>query len=312
MSGDSYVLITAAHNEEKYIEETLRGVLAQTVPPLKWIIVSDASNDRTDAIVATCAHSNPQIELLRLEGGHSHSFAAKADCINAAYERLGTLNHAFVGILDADVTVPPEYYESLMDRCKAESDLGVTGGYIYEKTNGVFTVRPANRPYSVAGAAQFFRRDCYEAIGGIIPLPYGGIDWRAEMSAQMLGWTVHAIPDLRLLHHRRTGGANHPLRSRFKEGRKDYSLGSLPSFELVKCLGRVAERPVLAGSLARLAGFAWSALRFEKRPVSPEFVRFVRRSQRRRLLSAFRRQSVTAQHDGAPEASVASPGDVEA
>ena len=45
------MLITPARNEEAFIEETIRSVLAQTVLPRRWIIVSDGSTDRTDDIV---------------------------------------------------------------------------------------------------------------------------------------------------------------------------------------------------------------------------------------------------------------------
>ena len=35
----SYVLITPARNEAALIELTLKSVVAQTVPPKKWVIV---------------------------------------------------------------------------------------------------------------------------------------------------------------------------------------------------------------------------------------------------------------------------------
>ena len=40
---DRYVIITAARNEEAYIENTIQSVISQTALPLKWIIVSDGS-----------------------------------------------------------------------------------------------------------------------------------------------------------------------------------------------------------------------------------------------------------------------------
>ena len=36
-----YVLITPARNEAAFIELTLKYMTAQTVKPLKWVIVSD-------------------------------------------------------------------------------------------------------------------------------------------------------------------------------------------------------------------------------------------------------------------------------
>ena len=45
-----YVLVTPARNEEKNIERLIQCVVAQTVRPSKWIIVSDGSTDGTDEI----------------------------------------------------------------------------------------------------------------------------------------------------------------------------------------------------------------------------------------------------------------------
>ena len=61
-----YVLITAARNEERYIEKTIQSVIKQMIPPLKWVIVSDRSADRTDEIVQVCAIEQEYIELLRV------------------------------------------------------------------------------------------------------------------------------------------------------------------------------------------------------------------------------------------------------
>ena len=46
-----YVLISAAHNEESFIQHTLDSVCSQTLPPERWIVVDDGSTDRTAQIV---------------------------------------------------------------------------------------------------------------------------------------------------------------------------------------------------------------------------------------------------------------------
>ena len=47
----TYVLITPARNEAQFIELTIKAVVAQTIRPIRWIIVSDGSTDGTDEIV---------------------------------------------------------------------------------------------------------------------------------------------------------------------------------------------------------------------------------------------------------------------
>ena len=38
-----YVIVTAARNEEKFIENTIKSMLSQTLFPKEWIIVDDGS-----------------------------------------------------------------------------------------------------------------------------------------------------------------------------------------------------------------------------------------------------------------------------
>jgi glycosyltransferase involved in cell wall biosynthesis len=47
----TYVLITPARNEREFIGACIRSVVAQELPPARWIIVSDGSTDGTDEIV---------------------------------------------------------------------------------------------------------------------------------------------------------------------------------------------------------------------------------------------------------------------
>ena len=65
----SYVLITPARNEAEFIGLTIESVLAQTVRPIKWVIVSDGSTDATSDIVRRYAVQHGWIELLELPMG---------------------------------------------------------------------------------------------------------------------------------------------------------------------------------------------------------------------------------------------------
>ena len=62
----AYVIITPARNEAQFIEFTLKSMVAQTVKPLKWVIVSDGSTDGTDEIVSRYTAHYPWIELVRM------------------------------------------------------------------------------------------------------------------------------------------------------------------------------------------------------------------------------------------------------
>ena len=72
-----YVLITPARNEAQFIELTIKSVVAQTVRPLKWVIVSDGSTDGTEEIVNKYVADHPWIELVRMPERRERHFAGK-------------------------------------------------------------------------------------------------------------------------------------------------------------------------------------------------------------------------------------------
>lgn len=59
-------LITPARNEAQFVELTIQSVIAQSVRPVRWVIVSDGSTDGTDEIVTKYAAENLWIELVRM------------------------------------------------------------------------------------------------------------------------------------------------------------------------------------------------------------------------------------------------------
>ena len=81
----AYVLVTPARNEKDFIELTIKSVVAQTVKPLLWVIVSDRSVDGTDEIVCRYAQKYPFIHLVRNDKPSERNTAAKVHAINLGH-----------------------------------------------------------------------------------------------------------------------------------------------------------------------------------------------------------------------------------
>lgn len=281
----NYVIITPARNEAAFIEKTINSVCSQSKLPLKWVVVSDNSTDRTDEIVSEYAKQYGFIKLLRRENKEERNFGARARAIVIGYNEVRHLDYQFIGNLDADVSFGPDYYGAVLDLLQANPMLGIAGGFIYEERDGVFQSRQFNTERSVAGALQLFRRKCFEDIGGYFPMPYGGPDTVAEVMARMHGWEVRAFPELKVNHYRPTSSAEGPWKSRFRQGLKEYSLGTHPFYLFLKCCRRFSDKNLKFGSLATFAGFLWAYIRWEKRTLPPEFVRYFRKEQMRYIRS---------------------------
>ena len=156
-----YALITPAWNEEIHLEQLIRSVTEQTLLPVRWVIVSDGSTDRTDAIVRSASEQFPWISLLRRERASERHFAGKAHAVNAGYASMSDAEFDLIGNLDADITLPPDYYEFLVRRFMESPDLGVAGTPFVEEASCPEAHSYAHRFSDlnhVSGACQFFRR----------------------------------------------------------------------------------------------------------------------------------------------------------
>ena len=166
----SYVLVTPAHNEEAFIEKTIQSMIAQTHLPIKWVIVSDASTDRTDEIIQKYQEQYGWISYLRMPEGRSRQFAAKVECFNAGYDLLKEEDFDIIGNLDADLSFDPEYFWFLLDKFERDQSLGVAGTPFVEES-GYSSAENSFEGYRhVAGACQLFSRECFEEIGGYVPV----------------------------------------------------------------------------------------------------------------------------------------------
>lgn len=285
--NDRYILLTAAKNEEEYIGKALESVARQTVLPLAWIIVDDGSTDRTAEVIRQFI---PRCPFIRLESSSlrsaRRSFGSKDKAINAAYALAKTLDFDYVGVQDADIA--PErndYYELIISHFRRRQSLGIAGGSIHERTNGIWRARKGNSADSVAGGIQMFRRTCYEQIGGYTPLDYGGEDWLSQLEAKMAGWETLACQDCAIFHYRPTSSAGGKLRGAFRAGLMDASFGSHPLFEIVKCGRRLTASPWLIGSGLRFTGYLWWRLCRRSSLIAPEKTAFLRKEQLAKLRS---------------------------
>ncbi len=278
-----YVLITPARNEAQFIELTIRSVVAQTVRPLKWVVVSDGSTDGTDAMVRRYAAEHPWIELVRMPERAERHFAGKVHAFNAGYARVQGLSYDVIASLDGDISFDESYFSFLLTKLAEDDSLGVVGTPFREGANPVYDYRFVNIEH-VSGACQLFRRECFEEIGGYVPVKGGCIDHIAVLSARMKGWKTRTFPERVCLHHRTIGTAqSNAITARFKNGTKDYAIGNHPLWELCRVIYQMTKPPVAIGGLMVGLGYLSSLIRRAQRPVSRELVAFQRREQMQRL-----------------------------
>lgn len=286
MNLPPYVLVTPVRDEASFVGETILSVLSQTHLPRQWIIVSDGSTDGTDEIVRAAESRHKWIRLVTLPQRPERSFTAVVRATELGVRALTVLDYRYIGLLDADVRFAPHYFEKVIERLELSSQLGLAGGHVVDF--GLPEDRLPHNRLDVPGAAQFFRRECFEALGGLLAIPEGGWDALTCARARMLGYETRLFSDLIVQHlkprNTAEGGA---LRRAWQMGIRDHALGYHPLFELVKTASRIGDPPPLIGSMAWLAGYgvAWIARR--NRIIPRDLFQFVRSEQFARLKRQF-------------------------
>jgi poly-beta-1,6-N-acetyl-D-glucosamine synthase len=284
----TYIIITPAHNEERYVDQPFQSLIRQKILPLRWIVVNDGSSDRTGQIVQGWAEQFEFIRLVNLQRDAGRDFARKVLAFNRGLEEALGLHYDFIGNIDADISFGEHYFANILAEFQAEPALGLSGGIVYTKFDSGFATYDKTED-SVGGKVQLFRRQCFSDIGGYLPLKHGGIDAAAEIMARMKGWKVKKSLGNPAWEHRPTGFAHgRPLKAMLHDGLKFHSLGYLPLFFFLRCILRFREPPFLVGSCAAIVGYLRSMLRHESVVLPPDVVQYLRNEQQAKLKQRLR------------------------
>jgi glycosyltransferase involved in cell wall biosynthesis len=256
-----YVLVTAAYNEEKNITRTIKSVLNQTLRPEKWVIVSDGSTDGTDAIVKKFSALHDFIKYAQQEKRASDErrleqvTIAQARAMALGISLMASVPYEFLGNLDADIRLVPDFYEHIIRQMVVDETLGIAGGGVYSIDHtGKTLLGGFIQPNFVGGPTQVFRRACLEALGGY--LEAGHADCVAVSRAKMKGWKVKTFPDVRAFQYEMPKNTiREKVPTCFRMGHMDYLMGGLFTFQLIRCINRMIHPPFFFAGAAMLMGY---------------------------------------------------------
>jgi biofilm PGA synthesis N-glycosyltransferase PgaC len=283
------LLVTPARDEALHLECTIRAVAAQSRPPDLWLIVDDGSTDGTPRLLDRLAEQVPFLQVRQaparnqLAGEDGLALAAEAVAFNAALAGIDIAEFTHIGKLDADVELPPSYFERMLERFAEESGLGIAGGTLLERGDGGW--RPTKVPdHHVRGALKLYSRECFEAIGGIQErLGWDTID---ETYARMRGFETRSLPELQARHHRPVATRGGVLKGRARHGQCAYILRYGFWWVALRSLKVACLRPRGLSGLAFLYGYLRAALGSGDRVADEQYRRFVARELRGRARAA--------------------------
>jgi len=218
----NYYIIIPAHNEADFIGLTLQSLASQTLLPAKVVVVNDNSTDETGDIVLAFAKDHPWVSLVNKTSEAIHLPGSKV--IQAFHKGFETLdnNYDIIVKLDADLILPDNYFETILSVFKADTKVGMAGGFAYIEKNGQWILENLTDKDHIRGAFKAYRKECFLQIGNLKPAM--GWDTVDELLCKFYNWKVVTDEALHVKHLKPTG-ANYNKTARYKQGEAFYTLG---------------------------------------------------------------------------------------
>jgi biofilm PGA synthesis N-glycosyltransferase PgaC len=287
------LVITPSRNEARTIERTIASMRAQTVAPVRWVIVDDGSTDDSPEIMARAAREVPWIQIAtRVDRGFRKVGGGVIGAFYAGLE-VAKCDYDFIVKLDADLEFSPRYIERLLDYFEEDPLLAAASGKVYREEDGRL-IEESIIDEQVSGAFKFYRREAFEKIGGFVrEVMWDGIDFHR---ARMEGYRTASFrdPELQILHLRLMGSSDRSiLRGRLRWGRGQWFMGSAFPYVVASGVFRMREKPLIIGGLFIIAGYLYAAIRGDSRYGDSSFRQALRSWQYDRLKRLMRGETVS-------------------
>ena len=214
--------VIPTYNEEAFISKTLASIVAQTNLPKKIVIVNDNSTDGTQTIIDSYVAKYDWIASVYNSSENKHLPGSKV--IRAFQKGLETLDKHFDIIikLDADLILPTNYFEKIVETFQSNDRIGMVGGFAYIEKNGEWILENLTDKDHIRGAFKAYRKECFDEIGGLQPAM--GWDTVDELLCRYYNWQIITLPELKVKHLKPTG-AIYDASARYKQGEAFYTLG---------------------------------------------------------------------------------------
>lgn len=196
-------VIIPVFNEELFLEKSVMSLLSQTYAPKEVVLVDDGSTDNSLAIAKTLSENFPSVSLLTSSQQSTHEPGKKV--VQAFYRGFESLRFSWDVIckFDADILLPPNYLEKVVQAFSAQSDLGMFSGILTIEEDGVWKPESVSASNHVRGPIKAYSKKCFQSICGIQPAL--GWDTLDELLAQYNGFSVKTDQYLLVKHLRHTG-----------------------------------------------------------------------------------------------------------
>lgn len=250
-----YAVVIPAKNEAQNLPAVLESLVQQTLLPQLVVVVNDASQDQTPAVIERYSKVHPFIVCLNRDAKNVH-YSLGGKVVEVFHEGWAyVLNSCklcdYIVKMDADVEFQPTLFEKISNRIKQKGPFGIVSCTPYVEEGG--ERKPIHSPvWHTNGDFKVYAMACLQQMGGL--KTDLGWDCADNIVAMELGWRTKVFRDLHYKQDRPIG-RNSVKKGRVRQGIGAYKLRYSGLYIFIKLLHDLFVRPYVVGSFLYLKGY---------------------------------------------------------
>lgn len=241
------LIVTPMHNEQQNIALLARQLNESTVKPALWVVVDDGSTDRSvSSLESVDTAVRTKIVGRTNKGGliGGSAFTAWQYGVDQGLQEL--TDACYIMKLDADVELPRDYLERVLESFACGETVGVSGGILIENSDREQTVH-------VPGPVKLYSRIGYDALSAV-PRAVG-FDVMDEVAISAAGLRTVVRRDLPFRVRRPIGASQGLIHGRRRNGQVCKWTGYWVPYFFLHALRYAFRKPYAVGSIAMVIGY---------------------------------------------------------
>ncbi|NAY92879.1 glycosyltransferase [Muricauda sp. JGD-17] len=276
-------IIIPAHNEATHLAKCLDSFVNQTLLPNELIVVDDNSADNSFQIATSYSQKYDWINVVQRKSSNEHIPGKKVvDTFNYGLKHAAEFD--LIGKFDADIILPPDYFEMMINHFQSNWKLGMCSGLLYIKKGEQWVYENIANKTHIRGPIKLYHKACFNKIGGL----RSGVGWDTVDVLLAKYHDFHTLVDESLqVKHLRPTGRGYSLKKAHAKGEAFYKMryGLVLAKVAALKMAWQAKNPLLYFQI--LIGYFKSAIHKLPRYITKEEGTFVRKYRWRGIWSKF-------------------------
>ncbi len=278
----AYILVTPAKDEEDNLPALLHSIVNQSIRPVAWFIVDDASKDQTVQIIEEASLKYPWIHCLRLTTKHPYAWGEHMAVIwiqgfdyAMDYCRDNSIDYKYIALSDADIVYPWNYFEECIRFLHENVQYGIVSGRmtVQDSEGNIYEQHKMRFGEGSQCTGRIWRKEAFDDINGYLVTK--APDTVSSIMAELKGWQQKRITNVVYCQTRETKSKHSIWRGYSNRGENAYYVNANPlsMFNTVVDIIFISrEKKKLIKSVALLSGY-WKSVFLRKQKLDNDDVK---------------------------------------